>query len=105
MQNVLAPGSSPARLDQIINELVQLAGKVDLGLDRRSTSGGGHFIPSTPPEVECIGKGKAAAPYEFGIKASIVTNNRPSPGGQSCCTPRRRRTTLTMVTPCATSST
>jgi IS5 family transposase len=34
------------------------------------------------PEVECIGKGKAAAPYEFGVKASIVTNNRPAPGGQ-----------------------
>jgi IS5 family transposase len=32
--------------------------------------------------VECIGKGKAAAPYEFGVKASIVTNNRPAPGGQ-----------------------
>ena len=28
------------------------------------------------PEVECIGKGKAAAPYEFDVKASIVTNNR-----------------------------
>jgi IS5 family transposase len=34
------------------------------------------------PEVECIGKGRAAAPYEFGIKASMLTNNRPSPGGQ-----------------------
>ncbi len=34
------------------------------------------------PEVECIGKGKAAAPYEFGVKVSIVTNNRPAPGGQ-----------------------
>ncbi|XIA67456.1 IS5 family transposase [Bradyrhizobium sp. TZ2] len=34
------------------------------------------------PEVECIGKGKAAAPYEFGVKASITTNNRPAPGGQ-----------------------
>lgn len=32
-------------------------------------------------EVECIGKGKAAGPYEFGVKASIVTNNRPAPGG------------------------
>jgi hypothetical protein len=30
---------------------------------------------------ECIGKGKAAAPYEFGVKASIVTNNRRAPGG------------------------
>jgi IS5 family transposase len=34
------------------------------------------------PEVECIGKGKASAPYEFGVKASIVTNSRPAPGGQ-----------------------
>src|SRR5271168_3880868 len=33
------------------------------------------------PEVECIGKGKAAAPYEFGVKASIVTNNRRAAGG------------------------
>ena len=34
------------------------------------------------PEVECIGKGKASAPYEFGVKASIVTTNARSPGGQ-----------------------
>ena len=34
------------------------------------------------PEVECIGKGKASAPYEFGVKASIVTSNARAPGGQ-----------------------
>ena len=34
------------------------------------------------PEVECIGKGKARQPYEFGVKASIVTTNRRAPGGQ-----------------------
>jgi IS5 family transposase len=34
------------------------------------------------PEVECIGKGKAHAPYEFGVKASIVTTNARAPGGQ-----------------------
>ena len=34
------------------------------------------------PEVECIGKGKASAPYEFGVKVSIVTTNARSPGGQ-----------------------
>src|SRR5207237_7028592 len=33
------------------------------------------------PEVECIGKGKANAPYEFGVKASIVTTNGRAPGG------------------------
>jgi IS5 family transposase len=34
------------------------------------------------PEVECIGKGKASAPYEFGVKVSIVTTNARAPGGQ-----------------------
>ena len=33
-------------------------------------------------EVECIGKGKASAPYELGVKASIVTTNARAPGGQ-----------------------
>jgi transposase, IS5 family len=28
------------------------------------------------PEVECIGKGKARKPYEFGVKASIVVTHR-----------------------------
>src|SRR3977135_444530 len=34
------------------------------------------------PEVECIGKGKAGAPYEFGVNASILTTNARAPGGQ-----------------------
>jgi IS5 family transposase len=34
------------------------------------------------PEVECIGKGKAQSPYEFGVKASIVTTNARAKGGQ-----------------------
>jgi transposase, IS5 family len=34
------------------------------------------------PEVECIGKGKARAPYEFGVKVSITTTNRRAKGGQ-----------------------
>jgi hypothetical protein len=51
--------------------------------DRNSSaSADGSSIPSTPPEVECIGKGKARAPYEFGVKASIVTTNARAPGGQ-----------------------
>jgi IS5 family transposase len=35
------------------------------------------------PEVECIGKGEARAPYEFGVKVSIVTTNEG--GEQSGC--------------------
>jgi len=33
------------------------------------------------PEVECIGKGKAHKPYEFGCKVSLATNLRPAKGG------------------------
>jgi len=34
------------------------------------------------PEVECIGKGKARAPYEFGCKVSIATPATKPEGGQ-----------------------
>ena len=34
------------------------------------------------PEVECIGKGKAHAPYEFGVKVSVATTLHRSSGGQ-----------------------
>jgi IS5 family transposase len=34
------------------------------------------------PETECIGKGKAHKPYEFGVKVSVTTTNRRCKGGQ-----------------------
>ena len=34
------------------------------------------------PETECIGKGKARTPYEFGCKGSLTTTNRRCKGGQ-----------------------
>ena len=34
------------------------------------------------PEVECIGKGKAHKPYEFGVKVSVATTIASSKGGQ-----------------------
>ena len=34
------------------------------------------------PEVECIGKGKAHKPYEFGCKVSVAATNNRAPGGQ-----------------------
>lgn len=33
------------------------------------------------PEVECIGKGKAHRPYEFGCKVSVMTHVNPAKGG------------------------
>jgi transposase, IS5 family len=58
------------------------------------------------PEVECIGKGKARAPYEFGCKVSVAT---PAPKPKSlpsrkrgaaslCCTPRPCTATPLMAT-------
>jgi transposase, IS5 family len=44
------------------------------------------FVPRVyslhAPEVECIGKGKAHRPYEFGVKVSVATTLNPSKGGQ-----------------------
>lgn len=40
---------------------------------------GAVFLPCPGSGVDR--QGKAAAPYEFGVKASIVTNNRRAPGG------------------------
>jgi IS5 family transposase len=34
------------------------------------------------PEVECIGKGKAHRPYEFGVKVSVATTLSRAKGGQ-----------------------
>ena len=34
------------------------------------------------PETECIGKGKARTPYEFGVKVSLTTINKRAKGGQ-----------------------
>jgi len=34
------------------------------------------------PEVECIGKGKAHKPYEFGVKVSVATPSKRCKGGQ-----------------------
>ncbi len=34
------------------------------------------------PETECIGKGKARMPYEFGVKVSLTTTNKRAKGGQ-----------------------
>ena len=43
----------------------------------------GHKVYSLhAPEVECVGKGKAHRPYEFGVKVSVVTPVKHSAGGQ-----------------------
>jgi transposase, IS5 family len=55
------------------------AGRV-LAQDRRQR--GRKIYSLHAPEVECIGKGKAHKPYEFGVKVSVATTVRRSRGGQ-----------------------
>jgi IS5 family transposase len=49
---------------------------------RREDRGRDKLYSLHAPEVECIGKGKAHARYEFGVKVSIATTNAQAPGGQ-----------------------
>ena len=49
---------------------------------RREDRGRDKLYSLHAPEVECIGKGKAQARFEFGAKVSIAAINALAPGGQ-----------------------
>ena len=49
---------------------------------RREDRGRDKLYSPHAPEVECIGKGKAHARFEFGVKVSLATTNAAAPGGQ-----------------------
>jgi IS5 family transposase len=49
---------------------------------RREDRGGEKLYSLHAPEVECIGRGKAHARFEFGVKVSVATTNAVAPGGQ-----------------------
>jgi IS5 family transposase len=59
--------------------LLSLAGRVRFQDHRQR---GPKVYALHAPEVECIGKGKARAPYEFGCKVSIATPVTRPKGGQ-----------------------
>jgi IS5 family transposase len=67
------------RLTERFADLLALAHRVRFQDHRQR----GHKIYALhAPEVECIGKGKARAPYEFGCKVSIATPATKPKGGQ-----------------------
>ena len=70
---------SSASLNAIFRPKLFLAQRV---LDQRRGERGPKVYSIHAPEVECIGKGKAHRPYEFGVKVSIATTVEPSAGGQ-----------------------
>ena len=50
--------------------------------DQRQRERGRKLYSLHAPEVECIGKGKAHKPYEFGVKVSVATPLNRCRGGQ-----------------------
>jgi IS5 family transposase len=51
-------------------------------LDQKPHQRGPKLYSLHAPEVECIGKGKAHRPYEFGVKVSVATTLSHAKGGQ-----------------------
>jgi IS5 family transposase len=51
-------------------------------LDQKQHQRGPKIYSLHAPEVECIGKGKAHRPYEFGVKVSVATTLSRAKGGQ-----------------------
>src|SRR4051794_1175466 len=51
-------------------------------LEQKQQQRGAKVYSLHAPEVECIGKGKAHRPYEFGVKVSVATTLAHAKGGQ-----------------------
>ena len=63
----------------VLGRMLALARRV---LDQKQHQRGAKVYSLHAPEVECIGKGKAHRPYEFGVKVSVATTLAHARGGQ-----------------------
>jgi IS5 family transposase len=68
-----------AGLKEIFASPLRLARRVH---EQRQRQRGPKVYSLHAPEVECIGKGKAHRPYEFGVKVSVATPLQRCRGGQ-----------------------
>ena len=66
-------------LEHVFAQPLSLARRVK---DQRQRERGRKIYSLHAPEVECIGKGKAHKPYEFGVKVSVATPLQRCRGGQ-----------------------
>src|SRR4051812_37193474 len=66
-------------LESVFARPLSLARRVK---DQRQCERGRKVYSLHAPEVECIGKGKAHRPYEFGVKVSVATPLNRCRGGQ-----------------------
>jgi IS5 family transposase len=67
------------RLEAAFAQLLMLARRVR---EQQQRQRGPKVYSLHAPEVECIGKGKAHRPYEFGVKVSVATTISHAKGGQ-----------------------
>ena len=79
LRDIVRKTRSDANLRGIFAEPLSLAFRVR---HQRQNQRGRKVYSLHAPEVECIGKGKAHRPYEFGVKVSLATTLNRSKGGQ-----------------------
>ena len=72
-------GCAAALGESALLRMLALARQV---LDQKQQQRGPKIYSLHAPEVECIGKGKAHRPYEFGVKVSVATTLAHAKGGQ-----------------------
>src|ERR1700757_5211457 len=65
--------------ESVLLRMLALARRV---LEQKQHQRGPKVYSLHAPEVECIGKGKAHRPYEFGVKVSVATTIGHAKGGQ-----------------------
>jgi len=78
-RDIVRKTKGDAGLRRIFAEPLSLAFRVR---HQRQNQRGRKVYSLHAPEVECIGKGKAHRPYEFGVKVSVATTLNRSRGGQ-----------------------
>jgi transposase, IS5 family len=79
LRDLVRKTNGDANLRKVFAEPLSLAFRVR---HQRQNQRGRKVYSLHAPEVECIGKGKAHRPYEFGVKVSVATTLNPSKGGQ-----------------------
>ena len=72
-------GNADLLKEIVLSRMLSLSQRV---LDQKQRQAGPKIYSLHAPEVECIGKGKAHRPYEFGVKVSVATTLAHAKGGQ-----------------------
>lgn len=72
-------GNTDLLKEVFLRRMLWLARRV---LEQKQRQRGPKLYSLHAPEVECIGKGKAHRPYEFGVKVSVATTLSHAKGGQ-----------------------